>query len=117
MNITTSGNPKRSKPWAYPNKAAPAAFVVTAPLHAGAYPNPPEGGWVQFQTDGTAGDFSPRLLYCPQPYAGRIRIAQVTLVIVHPQRGQSDPVPERQVVPQCEQVLADVRGLATLPQA
>lgn len=40
------------------------------------------------------------------------------LVMVHPQRGHSEPVPERQVVPQWEQVLADaVLTGATLPQA
>lgn len=39
------------------------------------------------------------------------------LVMVQPQRGQSEPVPERQVVPQWEQVLADaVLTDATLPQ-
>lgn len=34
---------------------------------------------------------------------------QLTPVIVHPQRGQSAPVPERQVVPQFEQVQAEAR--------
>lgn len=43
---------------------------------------------------------------------------QLTLVMVQPQRGHSDPWPDRQVVPQLEQVDA-VAGLpeATQPQA
>lgn len=76
----------------------------------------PKGDGYNFKPMAQPETLVPGCFFWPQPYAGRIRIAQVTLVIVHPQRGQSDPVPERQVVPQCEQVLADVRGFATLPQ-
>ena len=49
---------------------------------------------------------------------------QLTPVMVQPQRGQSDPVPDRQVVPQLEHVLAadaevqpQLRFGAVLPQA
>ena len=51
--------------------------------------------------------------------SGRIFLAnQLTLVMVQPQRGHSEPWPERQVVPQWEQVEA-VAALpfAQLPQA
>ena len=36
----------------------------------------------------------------------RVLLHQLTPVMVQPQRGQSEPVPDRQVVPQLEQVLA-----------
>ena len=53
---------------------------------------------------------------------------QLMPVMVQPQRGHSEPVPDRQVVPQLEQVLADGVGVefvvapqpwpcAALPQA
>ena len=68
------------------------------------------------------GNFPAAFLFCsgrrkpaviPQSYGD-----QLMLVMVHPQRGPSEPVPERQVVPQWEQVLAEaVLTGATLPQA
>ena len=45
-------------------------------------------------------------------------LAQLTLVMVQPQRGHSEPCPERQVVPQWEQVEAVAAfPPAQLPQA
>lgn len=56
------------------------------------------------RTDGAAPEFRP---------------TQLTLVMVQPQRGHSEPCPERQVVPQWEQVeaVAALPPLAQVPQA
>ena len=52
--------------------------------------------------------------------SGRVFDAdQLTLVMVQPQRGHSEPCPERQVVPQWEQVeaVAALPPLAQVPHA
>ena len=79
--------------------------------------SPPEGG----MGDPGIGNCDPYGTL-PRPesaLSGRIFVAgQLTLVMVQPQRGHSEPWPERQVVPQWEQVEAVAAlPLAQLPQA
>jgi hypothetical protein len=66
--------------------------------------NPSDRDW---DRKNLTGGLSPVILFC---------LDQVTVVMVQPQRGQSEPVPERQVVPQLEQVLAAVCADAAQPQ-
>lgn len=72
--------------------------------------NPSDRDW---DRKNLTGGLSPVILFC---------LDQVTVVMVQPQRGQSEPVPERQVVPQLEQVLAELQPVQpflpvlTLPQ-
>lgn len=63
-------------------------------FHAGAYLNPSLYQGIREPLPGT---YVPGLLF-----AG----LQLIPVMVQPQRGQSEPVPDRHVVPQLEQVLA-----------
>ena len=63
----------------------------------------PKAGWEPARSNAL------RALSCFTPSG------QLTPVIVQPQRGQSAPVPDRQVVPQLEQVLA-VAPFAAQPQ-
>ena len=72
------------------------------PTHTGAYMNPSERDWEPKTSE-------------PEQCCSGFLLYQLTLVMVHPQRGQSEPVPEKQVVPQLEQVLAVLHAQFLLP--
>ena len=80
----------------------------------GAYLNPPEGGIGIIPEHIAPGNSFVARLPGRESQSAMTR-HQLIFVIAQPQRGQSEPEPDRQVVPQLEQVLA-VLADATVPQ-